>query len=490
MLGKFDPQRDFFDELLFRRMLPAEHPLLDIDRTVDFSFVEAELADCYSPDTGRPSYPPEQLFRILFLEIWANLSDVQVCQQLRYNVLYRYFCRIGWEDEVPDDTTLVRFRQRLGEERAARLLERLVEQARAKGCLRGRWAVLDATAIWAHAAARTRVQVLREGRRRLWEAVREARPEAAAALQALAEPVPDGEHEDQARLVQAERERTEALLQALAARGADAAPRVRRVREQVRRVLQDEGAGSLADPEARWGHQRKDRPFFGYKAHVVTDETGFVLAAQVTAGNTADVEQAQGLLERVQAQGMRPRRLAADKAYDAAGLRRALLERGIRPYIPRRTERGRLERRGFAYDARRDVWVCPQGKRSIGRTPHRQHEGYLVYFSEKDCRRCPRAAACLSPGQTRKVFYWHPGTERDRARGLKRALQVRKVIERTFGEGKQWHGMARSRYCGRARTAVQVLLTCIVIDAKKMARRLAGKDPQGWTRRASTGVAA
>ena len=44
---------------------------------------------------------------MLFLEIWANLSDVQVCQQLRYNVLYRYFCRIGWEDEVPDDTTLV-----------------------------------------------------------------------------------------------------------------------------------------------------------------------------------------------------------------------------------------------------------------------------------------------------------------------------------------------------------------------------------------------
>ena len=490
MLGKFDPQRNFFDELLFRHMLPSEHPLLDIDRTVDFSFVEAELADLYSPDTGRPSYPPEQLFRVLFLEIWANLSDVQVCPQLRYNVLYRYFCRIGWEDEIPDDTTLVRFRQRLGEARAARLLERLVEQARAKGCVRGRWAVLDSTAIQAHAAARTQVEVLREGRRRLWQAVREAAPQVAEELQALAAPEPDGAHEDQARLVAAERERTQALLEALAVQGVDRVARVRCVREQMERVLQDPGAASRVDPEARWGHQRKDRPFFGYKAHVVTDETGFVLAARVTAGNAADVEQAQGLLERVQALGIRSRRLVADKAYDAAGLRRALLERGIRPYIPRRTERGRLERRGFVYDARRDVWICPQGKRSIGRTPHRQHEGYLVYFSEKDCRRCPRAAACLSPGQTRKVFYWHPGTERDRARGLKRALQVRKAVERTFGEGKRWHGMARSRYCGRARTAVQVLLTCIVIDAKKMARRLTGKDP-GWRRvRAALDVAA
>jgi len=489
MLGKFDPQRNFFDEQLFRRMLPAEHPLLDIDRTVDFSFVEAELAACYSPDTGRPSYPPEQLFRILFLELWANLSDVQVCQQLCYNVLYRYFCRIGWEDEIPDATTLVRFRQRLGEEGAARLLQRLVAQAREKGCLRGRWAVLDATAIQAHAAARRQVEVLREGRRRLWEAVHEARPEAAAALQALAEPVPDGEHEDQARLLQAERERTEALLQALAARDADAAPRARRVREQVQRVLQDEGAGSLADPEARWGYQRKDRSFFGYKAHVVTDETGFVLAAQVTPGHAADVEQARGLVEQVQAQGMRPRRLAADKAYDAAALREALVEQGVRPYIPRRTKAGRLEEQGFTYDARADRWTCPQGKRSIGKTPHQQG-GYLVYFSEQDCRRCPLAAQCVSKSQNRKVIYWQPATDRHRPKGLKRALRVRKAVERTFGEGKQWHGMGRSRYCGRARTAVQVLLTCMVIDAKKMARRLAGKNPKRRKPRSGAEVAA
>ncbi|PZN06673.1 MAG: hypothetical protein DIU76_06445 [Bacillota bacterium] len=41
----------------------------------------------------------------------------QVGQPLRYNVLYRSFCRMGWEDAIPDDTTRVRFRQRLGEAR-------------------------------------------------------------------------------------------------------------------------------------------------------------------------------------------------------------------------------------------------------------------------------------------------------------------------------------------------------------------------------------
>ncbi|HEY8341429.1 MAG TPA: transposase [Calditerricola sp.] len=62
-------------------------------------------------------------------------------------------------------------------------------------------------------------------------------------------------------------------------------------------------------------------------------------------------------------------------------------------------------------------------------------------------------------------------------RGLKRALRVRKVIERTFGEAKQWHGLGRSRYRGWERTAIQVLLTCLVLNARKMARRF--KDAPG-----------
>jgi len=100
-----------------------------------------------------------------------------------------------------------------------------------------------------------------------------------------------------------------------------------------------------------------------------------------------------------------------------------------------------------------------------------------VYFSERACRVCPRAGSCLSRSQTRKVLYRHPGTEANRPRGLKRALRVRKVIERTFGEAKQWHGLGRGRYRGRERTAIQVLLTCLVLNAKKMACRF--KDARG-----------
>jgi hypothetical protein len=82
-----------------------------------------------------------------------------VCRELGYNVynvLYRYFYGIGSDGAVPDDTTLVVFRPRLGEEKCRRLFARVVEQAKDKGLLRGKWATVDATKVVAHAAVKNK----------------------------------------------------------------------------------------------------------------------------------------------------------------------------------------------------------------------------------------------------------------------------------------------------------------------------------------------
>ncbi|WP_167758933.1 transposase [Thermaerobacter sp. FW80] len=287
--------------------------------------------------------------------------------------------------------------------------------------------------------------------------------------------MPDATYEDQDQLLQAEQERTEALLAAITSRQAAKAPAVRRVRKQVERVLKDERVASYADPEARWGHQRREKPFFGYKMHLATDETGFVLAATVTAGNASDLEGAPALVEQARVQGLRPRRLVADKAYDATRLREDLVRQGIRPYIPQRTQRQRLPKQGFTYDKRRRQWICPEGHRSIGQSPHQR--GWLVYFSERACRGCPRAGRCLSRSQTRKVLYWHPGTEANRPRGLKRALRVRTVMSAPLGRPSSGTASGEAVTGDGKRTAIQVLLTCLVLNAKKMARRL--QDARG-----------
>ena len=85
---------------------------------MDLLRVEEETADLYA-DSGRPAYPASVLFRMLFLKYYASLSDVQVARHCRYNLLYRAFVDLGIGESTPDDTTLVVFRRRLGEERVA-----------------------------------------------------------------------------------------------------------------------------------------------------------------------------------------------------------------------------------------------------------------------------------------------------------------------------------------------------------------------------------
>ncbi len=111
MLGKTNPQANLFDSYIEEYFLPREHKLLEIGEKIDFSFIEEETRNLYAKVAGRPSHPPEVMFKILFLEFYYNLSDVEVVKQLKFNVLFRYFVQIKIEDPLPDDTSLVVFRR-------------------------------------------------------------------------------------------------------------------------------------------------------------------------------------------------------------------------------------------------------------------------------------------------------------------------------------------------------------------------------------------
>lgn len=470
MLGRQDRQANFFDQEIFSRMIPEDHPLVLIKRHVDLSFVEEEAARYYHPGLGRPSFPPEVLFRVLFLEVWANLSDIQVCRELRYNVLYRYFCGIGWDDPVPDDTTLVVFRKRLGEEGFRRLFERVVSQAKEKGLLRGKWAILDGTKVAAHAAAKTHLCLVREGRKKLVEVLARHDAQAARELAPLAEPERDSDYADHAKLLAAEMAKGRELLTRLEPYQQ---PDLAELKELYQKAV-DLDLASFSDPDARWGFKKKDEPFLGYKAHAACDETGIVTAVEVTPANEAELPQAKTLIEGLEAQGLKPKYLAADKAFDDAAFRAGLAQKGIRAYIPSRRDLKRLAGQGFVWNAKSQTLRCPAGKTAIGKSPH-QSGGYLYYFSELDCGVCPRKEKCLKKTETRKRVYLKPEVFLNRPRSVKRAMRLRKIIERVFGEVKVWHAMDRARYRRLARVAIQVLLAFLVANAKKMAARLAAR---------------
>ena len=93
------------------------------------------------------------------------------------------------------------------------------------------------------------------------------------------------------------------------------------------------------------------------KIHLVTDTHGIPLTATVTAGQMHESTHLEAVLAPIQirrASGRRrgrPKRIAAERAYDATRLRRWLRQHGIQPAIPPRKRRGTRKRgRPVTYD--------------------------------------------------------------------------------------------------------------------------------------------
>ncbi len=109
MQGKNSRQIDFFNHMALEHLIPKEHLLIKIDKTIDFSFVNDIVEDLYS-DIGRHSYDPIMMFKICLLEYLYKLSDVQVVKHIQTDVAFRWFLDLGLYDKVPDDTTISYFR--------------------------------------------------------------------------------------------------------------------------------------------------------------------------------------------------------------------------------------------------------------------------------------------------------------------------------------------------------------------------------------------
>ena len=149
MFTKANQSKKTWGQFEAERRVPEDHFLMRINQLIDFSPIEKALEGLYKQG-GRPAYPPLVLFKILLLERFYNLSDVQVVQHLRYNFLFMKFVGITLSDDPPDDTTLVKFRNRI--ENAKILSNGLYyinRQLEKRGLIIKQGAVIDGTLIQA-----------------------------------------------------------------------------------------------------------------------------------------------------------------------------------------------------------------------------------------------------------------------------------------------------------------------------------------------------
>ncbi len=106
MMGEPVGRQDrLFYEFCLEDRVPADHLLRKIDAVLDLSWLRGELKAHYS-DIGRPSICPELMIRMLLVGYCTSIrSERRLCQAVELNLAYRWFCRLGLEDKVPDHSS-------------------------------------------------------------------------------------------------------------------------------------------------------------------------------------------------------------------------------------------------------------------------------------------------------------------------------------------------------------------------------------------------
>ena len=281
MRGTDVQQSGMFSYVSLEQRVPATHPLRAVRTLLDeaLSGMSRDFDRVYA-DGGRPSIAPERLVRALTLQILYSIrSERLLCEQLDYNLLFRWFVGLGVDDPIWDHSTFTKNRERLIEAKVARkLLRRVVRRAKATGLLSNEHFSVDGTLIES------------------WAAVKSMRRR-------------DGQDEPP---------------------GPGRNPTVDFRGEQ----RSNETHVSPTDPEARLYRKAKGQPAKLYfMGHVLMDHRhGLPVDVEVTAADGhAERRAALAMLDRQPARAHRT--LAADKAYDTADFVADCRDRGVTPHV-------------------------------------------------------------------------------------------------------------------------------------------------------------
>jgi transposase len=107
MRGRVEAQGEVFHTFHVDDLIPASHPLRSIKVRADeiLKAMSRRFSAAYGK-VGRPSIPPERLIKALLLQaLYSIRSEIQLCEQIGYNLLFRWFLDMNpseavWTPEV------------------------------------------------------------------------------------------------------------------------------------------------------------------------------------------------------------------------------------------------------------------------------------------------------------------------------------------------------------------------------------------------------
>jgi transposase len=298
MRGNDDMQEALFTVAKLNDFVPTDHPLRPIGALVNEAL--AKLNDLFNEiysDRGRASIAPEKLMRALLLQVFYSIrSERQLCEQLRYNLLFRWFVGLAIDDTVWDHSVFSKNRDRMMEHEVVEaFFAEVMRLADARGLLSKEHFSVDGTLIQA------------------WASQKSFRPKDGGNDQ-----TPTG-----------------------TGRNAQA--------DWKGKPRTNDTHKSSTDPDARlFRKSHNTAAILCFQGHALMENrSGLVVGAVVT--------QADGIGERAAALAMldtlpgeRPRTIAADKAYDTTDFVAGCRQRNVTPHVASNDTR----RGGSAIDGR------------------------------------------------------------------------------------------------------------------------------------------
>jgi transposase, IS5 family len=122
---------------------------LRISDLIDWAPIRQKLEEMYdnkSEKGGKPNCDVILMFKILTLQQWYGLSDLEAERQISDRISFMGF--LGFPDKIPDSRTVLLFRDRMAKTEKGRLVSNeLQRQLDAKGLKVRKGTIQDATFI-------------------------------------------------------------------------------------------------------------------------------------------------------------------------------------------------------------------------------------------------------------------------------------------------------------------------------------------------------
>ena len=298
MRGTDAMQESLFMVNKLNDFVPADHPLRAIRLLVNEALDRLNgLFNTIYADTGRESIAPEKLVRALLLQVFYSIrSERQLMEQMRYNLLFRWFVGVSMDDAVWDHSVFSKNRDRLLEHEVVEsFFTEVMTLADKRNLLSKEHFSVDGTLIQA------------------WASQKSFRPKDG----------PDNQ------------------TPASGVRNAQA--------DWKGQARSNDTHASQTDPDVRlYRKSSNTSAILCYQGHVLMENrNGLVVSAVVThADGMGERAAALAMLDTVP--GSQPRTLGADKAYDTAGFVADCRERKVIPHVAQNDTR----RGGSAIDGR------------------------------------------------------------------------------------------------------------------------------------------